>query len=48
MELKSEFHNNEEVFEALTWYQYQLHIMTFIEMHELFQKIPSSATVTLD
>ena len=45
---KSEFDINEEVFEALTWYQYQLHIMSFIEIHELFQKIPISAAVTSD
>jgi hypothetical protein len=44
------------VFEALAWYQYQLHIMSFIEksmylheeIHELFQKIPISAAVTSD
>ena len=42
-----EFDIKEEVFEALAWYQYQLH-MSFIEIHELFPKIPISAAVTSD
>ena len=35
---KSEFDINEEVFEALTWYQYQLHIMSADTNLEQFQE----------